>query len=97
MVRGLVLGKFYPLHTGHIDLIKFALPYCDELIVWLCASSKETLSGRLRLEWIKETFKGFEKVMPVLFQYDESELPNTSVSSLYASQLWAHKISAELS
>jgi HTH-type transcriptional repressor of NAD biosynthesis genes len=96
MTRGLVLGKFYPLHNGHIELIKFALNHCDELIVWLCASNKETIPGKIRLQWIKETFQQLEKIKPVLFLYNEKELPNTSESSLEVSTLWAEQIAKEL-
>jgi HTH-type transcriptional repressor of NAD biosynthesis genes len=33
MIRGLVIGKFMPVHNGHIALINFAASQCDELIV----------------------------------------------------------------
>jgi HTH-type transcriptional repressor of NAD biosynthesis genes len=96
MNTGLVLGKFYPLHTGHIDLINFALPYCDELIVLLCASDKEALPGELRLKWIKEKFKDSSRIKPFLLHYEEHALPNTSISSKEVSKLWADKIKQEL-
>src|SRR6187399_1546049 len=96
MNTGLVLGKFYPLHTGHIDLINFALLHCDELIVLLCASDKEKIPGELRLKWIRETFANSNKVKPVVLAYHESDLPNTSVSSKEVCKLWAEKIKKKL-
>jgi HTH-type transcriptional regulator, transcriptional repressor of NAD biosynthesis genes len=96
MKTGLVLGKFYPLHTGHIELINFALPSCDELIVLLCASDKELIAGEVRLKWIKETFKETNKIKPFLLLYSDHDLPNTSISSKEVSKLWADKIRKEL-
>lgn len=66
---GVVFGKFYPLHTGHIYLIQRAASQVDQLHVFLChdeprdkhlfiksAMSKQpTVSDRLR--WLLQTFK----------------------------------------
>ncbi len=92
MKTGLVLGKFYPLHSGHINLIEFAQKQCDELIVLICASDKENIPGFVRLQWLKETFKNTQKIKPTLLSYSEEELPNTSVSSKDVSKIWANKI-----
>ena len=54
METGLVIGKFLPPHLGHIKLIEFASQYCDKLIVLICSSDKETISGDQRLIWLKE-------------------------------------------
>ncbi|GAB5552614.1 MAG: multifunctional transcriptional regulator/nicotinamide-nucleotide adenylyltransferase/ribosylnicotinamide kinase NadR [Saprospiraceae bacterium] len=89
---GLVLGKFYPLHLGHIELIKFAEERCDKTIVLICASDKEKIDGTTRLNWVCETFSGHQKIEPVLLNYSEQELPNTSESSRSVSKIWALKI-----
>ncbi|PHM37026.1 multifunctional transcriptional regulator/nicotinamide-nucleotide adenylyltransferase/ribosylnicotinamide kinase NadR [Xenorhabdus innexi] len=66
---GVVFGKFYPLHTGHIYLIQRASSQVDELHVVLCydelrdrelfinssMSQQPTVSDRLR--WLLQTFK----------------------------------------
>ncbi|CDG16494.1 multifunctional transcriptional regulator/nicotinamide-nucleotide adenylyltransferase/ribosylnicotinamide kinase NadR [Xenorhabdus doucetiae] len=66
---GVVFGKFYPLHTGHIYLIQRASSQVDELHVVLCydevrdrdlfinssMSLQPTVSDRLR--WLLQTFK----------------------------------------
>lgn len=66
---GVVFGKFYPLHTGHIYLIQRACSQVDELHVILChdeprdkdlfvnssMSQQPTVSDRLR--WLLQTFK----------------------------------------
>ncbi|MGK2946294.1 MAG: multifunctional transcriptional regulator/nicotinamide-nucleotide adenylyltransferase/ribosylnicotinamide kinase NadR [Candidatus Malihini olakiniferum] len=66
---GLVFGKFYPLHTGHIYLIQRACSQVDELHVILgyddlrdrllfkhsAMSQQPTVSDRIR--WLLQTFK----------------------------------------
>lgn len=96
MKRGLVLGKFYPLHNGHIGLINFAVQQCDELIVLVCASPTEDITGETRLQWLTESFVDNAGIKPVLLNYDEALLPNTSVSSKKVSRLWASKIVSAL-
>jgi HTH-type transcriptional regulator, transcriptional repressor of NAD biosynthesis genes len=92
MTTGLVLGKFNPLHTGHIKLIEFAALQCDKLFILVCASNKEKIPGKLRLQWIKETFSDSKATAPLLLNYKEDELPNTSVSSKAVSAVWSQKI-----
>ena len=95
-MKGLVLGKFYPLHLGHIGLIEFAQKQCDELIVLICASDMESIAGSTRLKWIQETFSNNPKIKPTLLNYSEQELPNTSTSSIEVSKVWATKIANTL-
>lgn len=92
MEIGLVLGKFKPLHLGHIALIEFAQEKCDELIVLICASDKENIDGSTRLNWVMDSFKNNSKIRPILLNYLEAELPNTSVSSIEVSTIWAPKL-----
>lgn len=96
MRRGLVLGKFMPLHSGHIELIKFGRDHCDELIVWVCVSESELMPGNLRLKWISEVFEDDTHIKPVLFHYSENDLPNTSESSRGISEKWAEAIRENL-
>jgi HTH-type transcriptional regulator, transcriptional repressor of NAD biosynthesis genes len=92
MKTGLVLGKFLPLHKGHIALVEFALHHCDRLIILLCASAKEPIAGATRKHWLMETFGADARVAVTLFEYNEEELPNTSVSSPAVSEKWAQYI-----
>ena len=96
MKRGLVLGKFHPLHQGHIGLIEFARKNCDELIILICASDNESISGKIRLEWLRESFYPDTNIKPVLLNYSEQELPNTSISSREVSKIWALEIKKTL-
>lgn len=92
MKTGLILGKFYPLHLGHIGLINFGISQCDHLYVLICASDTENIEGETRLKWIRRSFEHQPTVTPVLFNYSENELPNTSVASREISKQWASKI-----
>ncbi|NME68599.1 AAA family ATPase [Flammeovirga aprica] len=96
MRRGLVLGKFMPIHSGHINLIEFATTKCDEVIVWICVSNKETMTADLRFKWVKEIFKNQPKIVPILFEYDEALFPNTSESSTSVSKIWSEAIKKHL-
>jgi len=89
MKKGLVFGKFMPLHKGHLELIQFALRGCDHLTIILCYTNKEPISGTIRFEWIKTALENINNITIVPFEYDELLLPNTSVSSREVSKLWA--------
>lgn len=54
MIRGLVIGKFYPPHRGHQYLIEVALAQVDWLDVLVCVRADETISGEQRVAWLRE-------------------------------------------
>jgi HTH-type transcriptional repressor of NAD biosynthesis genes len=56
LTRGLLLGKFMPLHKGHELLIDFALNFADEVTVVVCSTDAEPIPGALRAEWVRRTF-----------------------------------------
>ena len=56
MTRGLVWGKFLPLHAGHVHLVETARQQCDELVVVLGARSDEPWSRALRESWLRDAF-----------------------------------------
>ena len=51
--HGLVIGKFYPPHAGHLSLIRQALACCERVTVEVLASSAESVSGELRADWLR--------------------------------------------
>lgn len=55
-MNGLIIGKFMPPHQGHRYLVDFARDYCDKLTVMVCSIEKEPIDGKLRYEWMKESF-----------------------------------------
>ncbi len=54
MIRGLVIGKFYPPHRGHKFLIDTALGAVDHLDVLVCVRADQTIPGDLRQRWLQE-------------------------------------------
>jgi HTH-type transcriptional repressor of NAD biosynthesis genes len=87
--EGLVFGKFHPFHLGHAALIDFALQYCFRVHVVICAADSEAIPGDERLLWLQVHYLLNDRVKVHLLPYDETELPNTSVSSREVSRLWA--------
>lgn len=77
MKRGLVIGKFMPIHQGHIALINFAASHCDELIVSMSFTESDSISGDLRFSWIKETFKHQQAIHihKIKDDFDDDTLP----------------------
>ena len=76
MKRGLVIGKFMPLHTGHCALIRFAAQQCDEVIVSMTYKHSDPIPGSLRFEWIKDEFHNEHSIKPEisLDDFDNEEL-----------------------
>lgn len=66
MKRGLVIGKFMPLHAGHVALIRFAAERCDELIVSLTYRENDPIPGPLRFAWLQEQFGTDKKILLAL-------------------------------
>lgn len=92
MKKGLVLGKFMPLHIGHLALFEFAGKQCEELVILLCYTSNEPITGALRESWLKDTVAETPNMLVVSFRYDEDILPNTSISSREISLQWSNVI-----
>lgn len=60
--RGLFIGRFQPLHKGHLSSIKSCLKYIDELIIAIGSADKSfelknPFTAGERLEMIRETTK----------------------------------------
>ena len=51
--HGLVVGKFYPPHVGHLHLIKMAAERCAHVTVLVMAARRETISLTDRIGWLK--------------------------------------------
>jgi HTH-type transcriptional repressor of NAD biosynthesis genes len=54
--HGLVIGKFYPPHLGHVYLIRTAAAHCQRVTVGVLGSSVESISIAQRVSWLRETF-----------------------------------------
>lgn len=56
MKRGLVIGKFMPMHQGHVTLLEHASSHCDLLTIVVCSMDDEPILGEQRLTWIHQQF-----------------------------------------
>jgi HTH-type transcriptional regulator, transcriptional repressor of NAD biosynthesis genes len=85
-----VIGKFMPLHAGHVALINFARTRCDELIVSMSYTEGDPISYEKRWDWLSEAFRHDRAILPRLIRDDfdqpELQLPERT-------KLWAEKIS----
>ncbi|GAA3812459.1 AAA family ATPase [Cellulomonas soli] len=63
--HGLVIGKFYPPHAGHLALVRAALARCDRVTVQVLASSQESLAPELRAAWLAAELPGAHVVHAV--------------------------------
>ncbi|HPM30492.1 MAG TPA: AAA family ATPase [Chryseolinea sp.] len=77
MKRGLVIGKFMPLHNGHNALINFAAAQCDELIVSMSFTEIDPIHADLRFSWMKEAFSNQPKIQihKIIDDFDDDTLP----------------------
>ncbi|PWS27661.1 ATPase [Pedobacter yonginense] len=90
MRRGLVIGKFMPIHNGHISLINFAAAQCDELIVSMSYTPQDPVNPEMRFEWINEIFKNHPKIKPAIIvdDFDDDRLVLQE-----RTRIWANKMS----
>lgn len=86
MMRGLVIGKFMPVHAGHVALIRFAATQCDELIVSMSYKDDDSIPGSLRFSWLNEIFKDDATIKLNLVKDD---FDNESLAWPERTNLWA--------
>lgn len=56
--HGLVLGKFYPFHSGHSHLIREAQRRSERVTVQVLGASVESIPLDVRADWIREAHPG---------------------------------------
>jgi len=86
MIRGLVIGKFLPVHKGHLGLISFAARQCDELIVSLSDAPNDPIDARLRLGWLKKltAFWPNVRVESIKDDFDREDLSIGARTTIWA-------------
>lgn len=89
--RGLILGKFMPITKGHESLIDYGLSICDEIVVLVCTTPSEPISGDVRYKFVCDIFRG-KSIIPIHLVFDERELSSTSVPARDISKKWAEYI-----
>lgn len=85
MKKGLVIGKFMPLHNGHIHLIDYALQQCESLIIAIVVKPSDSIPVEIRLEWLewlKETRSNIE------VRIVDEALPHTETLQEDAAKIW---------
>lgn len=63
--HGLVIGKFYPFHSGHSHLIREAERRSARVTVQVLGSSVESIPLEMRAEWIRDSHPGARVVAAV--------------------------------
>jgi HTH-type transcriptional repressor of NAD biosynthesis genes len=53
---GFLLGKFLPLHRGHMHLIETARGRVERLTVLVCSLAREPIPGELRYQWVRDLY-----------------------------------------
>ncbi|MBX2901118.1 MAG: AAA family ATPase [Cyclobacteriaceae bacterium] len=86
MTRALVIGKFMPLHNGHLALIEFAASHADEVIVSMSYTPHDTIDPLHRFKWINEIFTNRKNILPFLLEdnFDNDLLPLTERTKIWA-------------
>jgi len=86
MIRGLVIGKFLPVHRGHLALISFAARQCDEVIVSMSDADSDPIDPVLRLNWLKQLTAQWEnvKVYSLKDDFDQPGLPLEQRTKIWA-------------
>jgi HTH-type transcriptional repressor of NAD biosynthesis genes len=87
--NGLIIGKFHPLHKGHLALIEFAAGQCQQLLVVICAEKSEKFNSEIRRKWVARETADLPNLLIDVLEYDKEELPNTSTSSRQVSETWS--------
>ena len=72
--KGIIFGKFYPLHIGHVDFIQRASGYVDTLYVVVCTDDERDMrlfneskmkkmpNAKDRIKFVTQTFKYQENI-----------------------------------
>lgn len=86
MKKGLVFGKYMPVHKGHLALIDFALSQCENVIVSMSFTPNDPISPNLRYNWLLEIFSDNPKIEVVRYldDFNDENLPLVEATKLWA-------------
>ncbi len=71
--NGLVLGKMYPLHLGHLHLIDTAIENCDHVHIIISHNKTQSIPGDVRYQGLKKKYQNNPNV--TVYQFDDTGLP----------------------
>jgi len=89
--RGLVFGKFLPLHRGHQLMIETALSQVDHLTIVVYESPRpggERMPVELRLSWLRQLYPDVENILAIadpLAEHEDTDDP--AYAEVYAREL----------
>ncbi|GAB3336676.1 nicotinamide-nucleotide adenylyltransferase [Larkinella ripae] len=86
MKKGLIFGKFMPVHRGHIALIEFAAARCHHLIVSLNCTLNDPIDPEQRMAWLRALFGHRPEIEVVMVKDDFSD---DSLPLGEATRLWS--------
>lgn len=83
--NGLVIGKFMPVHKGHMELIDFALSHSRQVTIAVCSAPDEPIPVKQRLKWLNELYQNNSAI--IIEEVDEN-LPRSKVHIPEISLIW---------
>ena len=86
MTTGFLLGKFMPVHRGHMHLIEIAKSRVDHLTVLVCTLQREPIPGNLRCQWVRDLYPD------VNVQHFAEDVPQTPVEHPDFWNIWRNVI-----
>lgn len=86
--KALIIGKFMPLHKGHVAMIRWAAEHYDNVNVCILYHEHEPIRLVYRSEWVKEEFSNLCNVRIDTLKFDPNKLNSSSESDLVSSQQW---------
>lgn len=95
MKTAVIIGKFYPLHDGHIDMIERALLNFDKVHVLVCTNSTQTWGDLTPEERTTAVVYSLNYHYPELsakmevHHFDDSNMPDAVESDNEVSRVWA--------
>lgn len=85
-IRGLLLGKFLPLHNGHLHLVRTAAAFSDHLTVLVCTLPSDPIPGEIRAGWMRELASGIGAHVKVI--HVEEDVPQSPDEHPRFWQIW---------
>jgi HTH-type transcriptional repressor of NAD biosynthesis genes len=91
MRRGLIIGKFMPVHAGHLALIRFAAERCDELVVSMSYTLHDPIPPTLRFGWLQALCQDDPTIKPAMVVDD---FDDESLALPQRTKIWSNFIQA---
>jgi len=90
--NGMVLGKFMPLHNGHIYLIDTAIENSEHVDIFMCSLESEPIPGKIRHEWMQSLYGGRKNVTIHWVQDENPQTPDECESFEKFYRIWCSTV-----